>query len=128
MLPQKTGSTMDHDGESRTFLDGHPGHGFAYLAKNCFYKITIISMEKGKLCALKYLHLQCVDPDETIHKNRETYVKTALMFFLPFRTLANLRTNGSYWETFNKLRSVHYSHGRGEPDNYVSHDVTFWTT
>ena len=85
-------------------------------------------MDKGKLCLLKDLNIGCVDPDEITKENRERYAKTALMLFSPFRELADLNTNGSYWATFDNLRSVHYSLKEDEPSRYISYNMTsFWT-
>ena len=66
---------MDHNEESLAFLEGHPGHSFAYLEKNVFLKIPMIAMDKGKLCLLKDLNIGCVDPDEITKENRERYEK-----------------------------------------------------
>ena len=105
---KKTASEDDSNRSSLAFLDGHPGYGFAYLKKNRFFKIPMISMEKNKLCLIKDLQLECTTPDESTAIIRETYAKTALMLFAPFRKLTDLKTDDSYWATFDGLRRAHY--------------------
>ena len=38
--------------------------------------------------------------DEAVEENREYYAKMALLMFYPFRTLEDLKADGSYWKKF----------------------------
>ena len=56
---------------------------------------------KGAQCRLRDLKLQGGELDETTKQNRETYAKTALLMFYPFRKLNDLKRKKSYWKKFN---------------------------
>ena len=89
------------------FLDGHPGKEFSHLAELDLEEIPKISLPEGKLCDVALLKVLESDVDETVHELRENYAKMALLMFYPFRTLKDLRSNGSYWTTFWNELSLH---------------------
>ena len=82
------------------FKQSHPGFNFCHLAKLNLHVIPKISLPGGKLCDIRLLKLTDLDVDETTNEYREYYAKMALLMFYPFRTLDDLKIDGSYWTKF----------------------------
>ena len=95
---------MENDQDSvrgLSFTDDHPGAPYSYLKRRKNIVIPKISAPPGKFCYLKSLDLSCNKPSETTCFFREDYAKYALMLFLPFRDLHDLKdVDGSYWTKF----------------------------
>ena len=113
----------EDDGDSETgkhcFLETHPGHHFAYLTKLKRIVIPKVSLPQGKLCNIEELELNSHNPTSLAKEKREDYAKFALLMFHPFRNLDDLKTNGSYWTTFNDARNKRFH------TNSTSH-TKFW--
>ncbi len=62
------------------------------------------------VCPLKDLQLNTMKPTEESHEKREIYAKIALLMFYPFRCLADLRIEGSYWKKFYQQLQNHLKH------------------
>ena len=91
--------------QKHKFKETHPGTKFSYLKKLKLPVIPKISLPQGKLCCLEDLELNCDLLTGVVRDKRELYAKMALLMFYPFRKLEDLKTNGSYWNTFsNQLK------------------------
>ena len=86
------------------FSENHPGHEFSRLSKLKYPTIPKISLPPYKLCSLEELDLHHEKSTEKSYDKRETYAKMALIMFYPYRTLNDLKIDGSFWKQFNKQR------------------------
>ena len=89
-----------YSGKKYAFKRTHPGALFSHLAELNLPVIPKISLPGGKLCDIELLKLSDSDVDETVQEHREYYAKMALLMFYPFRTIEDLKTDGSYWKKF----------------------------
>ena len=94
--------------ETNEFSESHPGYAYSCLKKLKIQTITKISLPGNKLCPIEELELHKIKSTEQSHDKREMYAKMALLMFYPFRTLNNIKLNGSYWNLFNKERLCHF--------------------
>ena len=58
----------------------------------------------GRICRVSKLGLGLKHPSDEVRDAREQHAKAALMLFCPYRTLDELKFNGSYWEKFENAR------------------------
>ena len=98
------------------FADTHPGYNFSHLIRRPLRVIPIICLPSEKLSRIENLELDKSPPTEETAITRENYAKMALMMFYPFRTLEDIKLNGSYWSLF---RSELNLFNMGKP-------TTFW--
>ena len=92
------------------FVEGHPGHGFAYAEKHLLWKIPIVSIPRGHLCRIADLDISSHQPNEDTLLKRELYAKVALLLFSPFTNgLQDIAHKGSYWKKFNEFRRQYFS-------------------
>ena len=87
-------------GKKYPFKSSHPGSHFSHLAELNLPVIPKISLPGGKLCDIELLKMTESVADEAVEENREYYAKMALLMFYPFRTLEDLKADGSYWKKF----------------------------
>lgn len=82
------------------FSESHPGFHFSHLAELEHMVIPKISLPEGRLCSVENLLMgvSAVSPETS--RYREDYAKMALLMFHPFRSLDDLKSNGSYWKKF----------------------------
>ncbi len=59
---------------------------------------------------MKDLQLNTTKPTEESLEKCEIYAKMALLMFYPFRCLADLRIEGSYWKFFYQQLQNHLKH------------------
>ena len=102
------GGKGDHT-DRLTFRPDHPGQKYLYLKERDKLAIPRISAGRDKLCNLR--ELKWSDPfgeyDSTVTKKREDYAKYALMLFMPFTELDDLRVDGSFWKKFRDELKAH---------------------
>ena len=87
-------------GNKYAFSSTHPGWLFSHLAELSLPVIPKISLPRGKLCDIELLKIAETEVDDTVKDFREYYAKMARLKFYPFRTLIDLKTDGSYWKKF----------------------------
>ena len=89
------------------FLDGHPGHKAVHLQKKTDYTIPIIKLQKP-LPDMRDLRRGVHNVSEDTLELREYYAQNAMIMFVPFRSIDDLKGNSSksYWETFERLIST----------------------
>lgn len=104
-----------------SFRDSHPGSKFCYLIKRRLEVIPIVYMPRGKLCRIEDLGLNISPPTEEISIAREDYAKMALMMFFPFRTIHDLKMNGSYWSLFQSELNLFLA---GQPTKFWKRGFT----
>ena len=85
----------------------HPGRRFCHLAKLKKWVVPIVYTPKGYICRIKLLKINQKDVDEDTHEFREKYAKAALLMFYPFRRLAQLKKDNSYWARFISELTLH---------------------
>jgi len=84
-----------------SFTENHPGQKFCQLAKLRKWVVPKVYTPKDAQCRLKYLKLHEEKIDESTEKCRESYAKTALLMFYPYRRLSDLKRKNSYWKKFH---------------------------
>ena len=99
-----------------SFAESHPGCKFSHLTERPLEVIPIVCMPRGKLGRIEDLELNSSPPTEEVSIARENYAKMALMLFYHFRTLDDLKLNGSFWMLFQSELNLHLE---GKP-------TTFW--
>ena len=62
------------------------------------------------VCPLKDLQLNTTKPTGESLEKREIYAKMALLMFYPFRSLADLRIEGSYLKKITQQLQSHLEH------------------
>ena len=72
------------------FIDEHPGHEFSHLQERRHEVIPVTSLEKDTICPIQQLEIGSSMPYASAVGKREVCVKTAMIMFLPFWTLADL--------------------------------------
>ena len=82
------------------FLEGHPGHFYAYLKRRKHIVIPVVSMKENMLCDIAALALGKDSATENVVTYRENYAKQALMMFYPHRTIDNIMVDNSFWSKF----------------------------
>ena len=105
------------------FSENHPGHEFSRLSKLKYPTIPKISLPPYKLCSLEELDLHHEKSTEKSYDKRETYAKMALIMFYPYRTLNDLKIDGSFWKQFNKQRQRYIN---GKQLNSGPRDLTYF--
>lgn len=95
-----------YESRSFTFSHNHPGRSFSNLTRLRIPVIPKVSLPSHKLCNIEDLQLNSRRPSVEALACRQDYAKMALLMFYPFRSLEELKPNGSYWETFNKEREA----------------------
>ena len=100
---KKQGKKSEEAAHCLKFCADHPGHKFAYLEEVKNYRVPLTSIPKGRLCRIKELGLNLMDPSERNLENRERYAKTALMLFYPLRSLDDIQIDGTYWKKFDSI-------------------------
>ena len=60
-------------------------------------QIPKISLPGRKLPDIELLKLTDSNVNKDVQQHREYYAKMTLLMFYPFRTIDDLKTNGSYW-------------------------------
>jgi hypothetical protein len=83
--------------ETYKFSETHPGHEFSHLIKSKHKIVPRTALPTETVCPLKDLQLYTTKPTEESLEKREIYAKMALLMFYPFRFLADLTIEGSYW-------------------------------
>lgn len=96
------------------FSKNHPGHEFSCLCKLKYPTIPKISLPPDKLCSLEELDLHHDKSTEKSYDKREMYAKMALIMFYPYRTLNDLKIDGSFWKQFNKQRQRYINEKKTE--------------
>jgi hypothetical protein len=86
--------------ERYKFGETHPRHQFSHLIKLKHKTVPRIFLPTETVCPLKDLQINTTKPTEESLEKREIYAKMALLMFYPFRCLADLRIEGSYWKRF----------------------------
>lgn len=109
-------ANINFSGLGFPFKSSHPGHKFSHLAELSQEVIPKISLPPGRICSIENLEWNRTEGNETVDKFRDDYAKLALLMFYPFRTLADLKLDGSYWKRFSTELSC-YKNGK---------DFTFW--
>jgi hypothetical protein len=84
--------------EAYKLNEKHPGHEFSHLIKSKHKTVPIIALPTETVCPLKDLQLNTTKPTEELLEKHEIYAKMALFMFYPFRSLADLTIEGSYWK------------------------------
>jgi hypothetical protein len=88
--------------EAYKFSETHPGYEFSHLIKSKHKTVTRIALPTEMVYLLKNLQLNTTKPTEESLEKREIYAKMALLtvvlMFYPFRSLADLTIEGSYWK------------------------------
>jgi hypothetical protein len=69
------------------------------------------SLPTEMICPLKDLPLNTTKPTEESLEKCDVYAKMALLMFYPFRSLEDLRTEGSYWTKFSQQLQSHLDNG-----------------
>jgi len=106
------------------FLPTHPGKSFSNLAKLKIPVIPKITLPKPGLCNIEELQLNSANPSAEALQSREYYAKMSLLMFYPFRSLGELKLNGSYWDKFNKERKLWIL--QKDTNSSTSITTTFW--
>jgi hypothetical protein len=96
--------------EGYRFSDTHPGHQFSHLIKLRNKTVPRISLPTETVCPLKDLQLNTTKPTGESLEKHEIYAKMALLMFYPFRSLADLRIEGSYWKKISQQLQSHLEH------------------
>jgi hypothetical protein len=102
--------------EEYKFSETHPGHEFSHLIKSKHKTIPRIALLTETVCPLKELQLNTTKQTEESLEKREIYAKMALLIFYPFRSLANLTIEGSYWKQYSQELQRHLKYD----------DTIFW--
>ena len=100
------------------FTEAHPGHEFAYIERLKLPAVAVVSLPRGKLPLLRDLEIDNDKPSDHAIQKRESYAKIALLMFYHFRELEDLKTDDSYWTTFDNERELYF---KGE-------ETVFWKT
>jgi hypothetical protein len=77
-----------------------------------------VFLPKGRVCKIEELDLSSDNPTEEEQEKREDYAKMALIMFYPFRTLKELKSDGSYWKLFQRELNLY--------QNGETAKLTFW--
>ena len=122
-------------GKKYPFKRTHPGSDFSHLAELNLPVIPKISLPGGKLCDIDNLNITESEIDDDVRENREYYAKMALLMFYPFRTLEDLKTDGSYWKKFehqlrlykeDQIESEQKKSNKRVPKTKVNCRYKFW--
>ena len=97
-------------GPAIAFKPTHPGFRFSHLEELKYMVIPKISLPKNSLCDIEALDIGYNVPDEATSKAREEYAKQVLIMFYPYRTIDDIKQNGSYWSCFMCEYHKHSSH------------------
>ncbi len=93
--------------EGYKFSDTHPGHQFSHLIKLRNKTVPRISLPTKVVCPLKDLQLNTTKSTEESLEKHEIHAKMALLMFYLFRSLADLRIEGSYWKkSLNNYKAI----------------------
>jgi len=115
-----------YSGKFFPFMKSHPGSQFSHLAElNCDV-IPKLSLPEGKLCDIELLRLGEIDIDDDVKDIREDYAKMALIMFYPFRTVDDLKTDGSYWKQFQEQLDLHTENVHLEQKKKEKNHLDFW--
>jgi hypothetical protein len=88
--------------EGYKFSYTHPGHELSHFIKLRHKTVPRISLPTETVCPLKDLQLNTTKPTKELLEKREIYAKMAILMFYPFRPLADLRIEGSYWKKISQ--------------------------
>lgn len=89
------------------FNESHPGKRFSHLAQLKKTIVPKVYFPGNGLCRIEDLKLDDHVVDGDTSKLREQYAKYALLMFQPFRTLADLKLYGTYWNLFYQQLTLH---------------------
>ena len=78
------------------FLEGHPGHSYAYLKRRKHIVIPVVSMKENMLCDIAALALDRDSASKGVITCRKNYAEQALMMFYPYRTIDDIMVNNSF--------------------------------
>ena len=107
-------------------MKSHPGSQFSHLAElNCDV-ISKLSLPEGKLCDIELLRLGEIDIDDDVKDIKEDYAKMALIMFYPFRTVDDLKTDGSYWKQFQEQLDLHTENVHLKQKKREKNKFSFW--
>lgn len=84
------------------FLEGHSGRHFTKLRKLPSSVIPIMFYDNERLADLRLLDLTSNLVYEETQRIREEYAKIALLMFYPFRTVEDIKLQGSHWKLFQR--------------------------
>ena len=96
--------------EAYKFSETHPGHEFSHLIKSRHKTVPRIVLPTETVCLLKKLQLNTMKPTKDSLEKCNIYAKMALLMFYPFRSLAGLTIEGSYWKRFSQELQRHLVH------------------
>jgi hypothetical protein len=89
------------------FNESHPGKRFSHLAQLKKTIVPKVYVPGNGLCRIEDLKLDDHVVDGDTSKLREQYAKYALLMFQPFRTLADLKLYGTFWNLFYQQLTLH---------------------
>jgi len=96
--------------EAYEFSETHPGHEFSHLMKSKHKTVPRIALSTETVCPLKDLQLNTTKPTVDALEINEISAKMALLMFYPFRSLAGLTIEGSYWKKMSQELQRHLEH------------------
>ncbi len=102
--------------EAYIISETHPGHEISHLIKSKHKTVPRIAVPTETVCPLKDLQINTMKPTEESLEKCEIYDKMALLMFYPFRSLADLTIEESYWKYISQELQRHLEH----------EDTIFW--
>jgi hypothetical protein len=103
--------------EKIKFQESHPGYDFCHLVKLNKMVIPKVFYAREKLCSIDELKIGHQDNNnDHLSRLRENYARIALILFYPFRSMDDIKLNGSHWALFERELTLKKS---GQP-------TTFW--
>ena len=95
-------NTRSQSDSELNFLEGHSGRHFTKLRKLPSSVIPIMFYDSDRLAELRLLDLTSNLVYEETQRIREEYAKIALLMFYPFRTIEDIKLQGSHWKLFQR--------------------------